>query len=90
MLFHLAKKYKQECKWGQPKNPLNWFHIDNDIIPNDNDVSPKDDKDENDIQSKFGNGIPPKDDNEIDDEEVAVDEHCIVHMLLSQIPFKNV
>ena len=45
MLFYFAKKDKQERKWGQPKNALNWFHIDNDIIPNDNDVSPKDEKD---------------------------------------------
>lgn len=28
----------------------------------------------------------PKDDDEVDDEEVSVDQHCIVHMLLPQVP----
>ena len=30
--------------------------------------------------------ISPKDDNEVDDEEVAIDQHGIVHVLLSQVP----
>ena len=30
--------------------------------------------------------ISPKDDNEVDDEEVAIDQHGIVHMLLPQVP----
>ena len=30
--------------------------------------------------------ISPKDDNKVDNEEVAIDQHGIVHVLLSQVP----
>ena len=33
--------------------------------------------------------ISPKDDNEVDDEEVAIDQHGIVHMLLPQVPLRT-
>ena len=30
--------------------------------------------------------VSPKDDNEVNDEEVAIDQHGIVHVLLPQVP----